>query len=79
MRRVALAVAALALLLPAAAQAHPRLVTEPPFAGTVATRGPTAIVLVFDEAVKPVGAGIRVTGPNGRDAAAGPVRRAGRA
>ena len=75
--RIALAVAALALLLPAAAQAHPRLAAEPPYAGTVVARGPSAIALRFDEAVKPVGAGIRVTGPAGRDAATGPVRREG--
>lgn len=75
--RVALAVAALALLLPAAAHAHPRLAAEPPYAGTVVARGPSTIVARFDEAVKPVGAGIRVTGPDGRDAATGPVGHVG--
>ena len=77
MRAALAAVALVVLLLPAAAQAHPRLAGEPAYAGSIVARGPSVIVLRFDEPVKPVGAGIRVTGPDGRDVATGPVRRTG--
>jgi copper transport protein len=75
--RIALAAVVVTLLLPAAAWAHPDLVVEPPYAGTVAAHGPSLVVLRFNEPVTPVGSGIRVTGPRGRDASSGPVHRDG--
>ncbi len=75
--RTALAAAAFFLVLPAAAAAHPRLVSDPPFADRVLARGPAAIELHFDEKVRPVGDGIRVTGPAGQDVSSGPTQRSG--
>lgn len=69
--------AAAALALPAAAAAHPRLLEAPSFAGATVASGPRAVALRFSEPVEPVGAGIRVTGPDGHDAAAGAVRSQG--
>jgi copper transport protein len=81
MRRAAVAGAALllALLAPAVAHAHPRLASSVPSAGGGVLAGaPAAVVLRFDENADPVGQGISVIGPDGRDATTGPVERIGR-
>ena len=76
MKRVsAAAVAAvLAALLPGIASAHPRLVETIPPAGAVLARAPAEVVVQLSEPATPVGAGITVTGPDGREVSRGPVR-----
>jgi len=80
MRRAAAApaVVALALLLPTAAAAHPRATGSSPAAGSVATQPPRSVSIRLTESADPVGDGISVTGPDGREAARGPVTVQGR-
>lgn len=70
---VAVAVAALAALLPGAATAHPRLTETIPRAGAELAQAPRKVVVRLSEQATPVGGGITVTGPDGRDVARGPV------
>jgi len=77
-RCVALA-ATLALLTPAVAHAHPRLLsTEPPVDAVLSGAPPAAVFLHFNEKVDPVAPGITVFDPQGREVSTGPVRRSGR-
>lgn len=74
-----LAVAAFAALLPGPASAHPRLVgTTPPADATVAAV-PAVVNVRLSEPAEPVGAGISVTGPDGREVATGRVTVSGSA
>lgn len=75
-RRVAAATAAvvaLALVLPAAAGAHPRAVATNPAAGSVVREPTTFVTVRLSETAEPVGDGISVRGPAGREVAHGPV------
>jgi copper transport protein len=74
--RVAAAAAAFVLLaglLPGVAAAHPRLVATTPAPGAQLDRPPAEVVVRLSEPSDPVGEGISVSGPDGGDAAAGPV------
>lgn len=55
------------------AAAHPRLETTTPAAGARLDRAPRSVVIRLTEHADPVGAGISVTGPDGREVAHGPV------
>jgi copper transport protein len=72
-----IAVAVLSTALAGAAAAHPQLVTTSPAGGAVLTTAPTSVVVRLTEAATPVGGGITVTGPDGREATLGPVVVAG--
>lgn len=76
-RRAVVAVAVAALLVPTVAHAHPRLLGSKP-AAVVVSSAPSSVSLRFSEDVDPVGAGVTVTGPNGRDVTTGPVEHHGR-
>ena len=69
----AVAIVALAALLPGVAGAHPRLVATTPAAGAELAVAPRAVVVRLSEPADPVGDGISITGPDGRDVARGPV------
>jgi copper transport protein len=75
MRRAAAATAvvALALLYPAAAAAHPRAVATIPAAGAVVPAATHSVSVRLSEPAEPVGDGISVRGPDGHEAARGPV------
>jgi copper transport protein len=75
MRIVAAAVAAVALaaLLPAAARAHPELVDTVPASKSTLAKAPARVVVRLSEPAHPVGDGLSVIGPDGREAARGPV------
>jgi copper transport protein len=79
-RRAVVAVAVAALAVPAVAQAHPRLLSSTPSADVVLSGGspPPFVSVRFSEDAEPVGAGITVTGPDGRDVATGPIEHRGR-
>ena len=65
-----------AAALPAPAAAHPRLVDTTPAADAELARVSTKVVVVrLSEPADPVGDGITVTGPDGRDVARGPGDR----
>jgi copper transport protein len=66
------------LALPAGAFAHPRLVGATPASDSVVAGAPSTVTLRFDERADPVGAGLEVRAPSGRQVGTGPVRRAGR-
>ena len=76
--RCAALCAVLALVLPAAAHAHPRLLSSDPASQAVLASGPRAVELRFNEQVDPVGAGITVVDPQGREVSIGRIDRAGR-
>ena len=78
-RRAVVAVAVAALVVPAVAHAHPRLVGATPARNVVVSGGaPPAVSLRFNEDVDPVGVGIVVSGPDGHDVTTGPVEHRGR-
>ncbi len=77
MRWAALLAAALALALPATAQAHAALVRTVPSASGVALQPPGAVALTYTEAVEPRFAGISVTDAAGRQQTAGAPARSG--
>lgn len=77
-RRAVVAVAVAALVVPAVAHAHPRLLASTPSPDAVVSVAPSSVSVLFSENVDPVGAGIAVTGPDGRDVATAPVKRHGR-
>jgi copper transport protein len=58
-------------LLPVSVYAHARLVVSDPAPGSLLDRAPAAVELHFSEAVTPVGRGITVYGPDGRQASSG--------
>ena len=62
-----------ALLIPALAAAHPRVVDTTPAAEARLSAPPKAVVIRLSEGADPVGDGITVTGPDGRDVSRGPV------
>jgi copper transport protein len=64
---------ALAGVLAGAAAAHPRLAGTAPAAGARLDQAPRAVVIRLSEHSEPVGDGISVTGPDGREVAHGPV------
>jgi len=66
-----------AVLVPAAAAAHPRVVDTVPSAGAELARSPSVVVVRLSEPSDPVGDGITVSGPDGRDVSRGPVIVAG--
>ena len=68
-----LVVAALAGVLAGAAVAHPRLVATTPGAGAQLDRPPRTVVIRLTEHSEPIGDGISVTGPDGREVAHGRV------
>ena len=72
-RGVGLAVAAVALLAPAAAYAHDVLVGMTPANGSLVTVAPTSVVLTFDAPVQDIGDTVLVTAPSGAGVAAGPA------
>jgi methionine-rich copper-binding protein CopC/putative copper export protein len=67
------AVVAFAAFLPGVAGAHPTLVETTPSAGAELDRAPRVVVVRLSEPADPVGEGISVTGPDGREVAHGPV------
>ena len=69
----ALVAAALAGVLAGAAAAHPRLAGTAPAAGARLDQAPRTVVIRLSEHSEPVGDGISVTGPDGREVAHGPV------
>ncbi len=75
MRPVVAIVAAVALaaLLPGAARAHPRLIGTTPATGAELATAPRVVVVRLSEPADPVGEGISVKGPDGREVAHGPV------
>jgi copper transport protein len=81
MKRAAAALASVAVAgaLATPALAHPRIATTVPAAGAVVQRPPTVVVVGLNEASEPVGDGISVRGPDGREAARGPVSTRARA
>ena len=72
---VAAAVAALALLVPAAASAHAYLIKTVPEASVILSRAPRSIQLTYDEAVEPRFAIISVTDVDAHQETTGPVTR----
>ncbi len=68
-----LAVAGLAVLLPAGACAHPQLEATTPSAGSELDTAPRAVIVRLTEPAEPVGDGISVTGPSGEEVARGRV------
>ena len=77
-RRAVVAVAVAALVAPALAHAHPRLLSSVPPADVVVSVAPSTVSVRLSEDVDPVGAGITVTGPDGRDVTTAPVQHRGR-
>jgi copper transport protein len=75
MRRAAagLAVVALAGLLAGPAAAHPRATSTSPASGSLLGAPPRVVVVRLSEPAEPVGDGISVRGPDGREVAHGPV------
>jgi len=69
----AAAVVALALLFPSLAAAHPKAVATVPRSGAVVLDPIHAVTIRLSEAAEPVGDGISVRGPDGHEAAHGPV------
>ena len=67
-----------AALAPAQALAHPRVVETTPTADARLERSPRAVVIRLSERSDPVGHGITVTGPSGREVGRGPVVVSGR-
>jgi methionine-rich copper-binding protein CopC/putative copper export protein len=66
-RRAALAAAAVLVALcgvPAAAAAHPLLLTAAPAPGVIDPSAPTSMTLEFSEAAVPSGSAVSITGPN---------------
>jgi copper transport protein len=74
----ALASVAVAGAFAAPALAHPRIAATLPAAGAVVQRSPTVVVVRLSEASDPVGDGISVRGPDGREAARGTISTRGR-
>ena len=73
MRAAAASAVAVALLLPAAASAHPRAVATTPAANAILRDPVSSVVVRLSETAEPVGDGISVRGPDGREAALGPT------
>ena len=69
----AVAVVALAALLPGIAEAHPRLAGTTPRGGAQLAHAPRKVVVRLSEPATPVGDGLAVTGPDGLDVSRGPV------
>ncbi|MEI7760949.1 MAG: copper resistance CopC family protein [Thermoleophilia bacterium] len=61
------------ILIPAQAAAHPRVVGTAPSAEALLAGPPHVVVVRLDERADPVGGGLTVKGPDGRDVASGPV------
>jgi copper transport protein len=72
---VAVAVVALALLVPAAASAHAYLIKTVPAASVILSRAPSSVQLTYDEAVEPRFAIISVTDVSAQQETTGPVTR----
>jgi copper transport protein len=72
---VAVAVVALALLVPAAASAHAYLIKTVPAASVILSTAPRSVQLTYDEAVEPRFAIISVTDVDAHQEATGPVTR----
>jgi len=72
---VAVAVVALALLVPAAASAHAYLIKTVPEASVILSRPPSSVQLTYDEAVEPRFAIISVTDVDAHQETTGPVTR----
>ena len=66
------------LALPARAFAHPRLVAATPASDSLVATAPSTVTLRFDERADPVGGGLEIRAPSGRQVGVGPVRRGGR-
>ncbi len=62
-----------AVLIPSQAAAHPRGVDTAPSADARLARAPNAVTVRLSEPADPVGEGITVTGPDGRDVSRGSV------
>ena len=62
-----------ALLIPALAAAHPRVVDTTPPADARLAKAPHVVVVRLSEPAVPVGDGITIIDPDGRDVARGPV------
>ncbi len=75
--RASVLVVVVAAIVPAQALAHPRAVGTTPPADARLASPPRAVVVRLSERSDPVGQGIRITGPSGRDVARGPVVVAG--
>jgi copper transport protein len=74
----ALAAALATLVLPAAAAAHARLLRTIPANGAVLARAPRAVVVQFDDVVRPDGKSTAVANATGRPVTAGEARAHGR-
>ena len=72
---VAVAVVALALLVPTAASAHAYLIKTVPAASVILSRSPSSVQLTYDEAVEPRFAIISVTDVSAHQETTGPVAR----
>ena len=72
---MAVAVVALALLVPAAASAHAYLIKTVPAASVILSRPPQSVQLTYDEAVEPRFAIISVTDVDAHQETTGPVTR----
>src|SRR5439155_1311216 len=70
-RQFAVAVVAIAALLPEVALAHAQLLLSDPAPGAVVRSVPPTVRLVFTEPVTPAGTGIKIYSPSGRFVAAG--------
>lgn len=76
--RCALAVCAVALVLPASALAHPQAASSRPSADAVLEVSPGVVSVTFSEDVEPVGDALEVIGPSGDVATRGGLERRGR-
>ena len=72
---VAVAVAGVVLLLPAAASAHAYLIKTVPAASVILNNAPTSVQLTYDEAVEPRFAIVSVTDVGAHQETTGPVTR----
>jgi copper transport protein len=76
--RALVLVVIVAATVPAGALAHPRVVETTPRADARLESPPRAVVIRLSERSDPVGHGITITGPSGREAGRGPVVVSGR-
>ena len=66
-----------ALLIPAQAAAHPRVVDTTPAADSQLAALPKTVVIRLSEPADPVGEGVSISGPDGRNVSRGPVTVSG--